>query len=127
SGDSTAIFITWDDWGGWYDHEPPIILGFPEGGYQMGFRVPLIVVSAYTPKRLILNQRYDFGSMVRYIEHNFGITEGGLTFADARTQTDLTSFFKLSHTPRKFVTIPAAKGAAFFINDTRPQTAPDDD
>src|SRR6202011_2275552 len=41
--DSTAIFIVWDDWGGWYDHvSPPQLdsLGF-------GIRVPLIVVSPY--------------------------------------------------------------------------------
>ncbi len=46
----TAILIVWDDWGGWYDHEPPTILAAPEGGYQYGFRVPLLVVSAYTPR-----------------------------------------------------------------------------
>jgi len=45
----TAIFLTWDDWGGWYDHEPPTFLASPEGDYQYGFRVPLIVISAYTP------------------------------------------------------------------------------
>ena len=36
---NTAIFITWDDWGGWYDHEPPTILPLPQGDYQYGFRV----------------------------------------------------------------------------------------
>ncbi len=40
----TAIFITWDDWGGWYDHEPPTILDGVQGDYQYGFRVPMIVV-----------------------------------------------------------------------------------
>ena len=52
---NTAIFITWDDWGGWYDHEPPTILAQPEGDYQYGFRVPLVVVSAYTPQGYINN------------------------------------------------------------------------
>ena len=55
--DSTAIIVTWDDWGGWYDHEPPLIEAYPQGGYQMGFRVPLIVVSAYTPAGYIHNER----------------------------------------------------------------------
>ena len=32
--DNTAILITWDDWGGWYDHEPPTILAGAEGDYQ---------------------------------------------------------------------------------------------
>ena len=51
----TAIIVTWDDWGGWHDHEPPLIEASPQGGYQMGFRVPLIVVSAYTPAGYIHN------------------------------------------------------------------------
>ena len=70
---NTAIFITWDDWGGWYDHVRPTILGPPQGNYQLGFRVPLIVVSAYTPEGYINNNRHDFGSILRFIEHNFGI------------------------------------------------------
>jgi len=37
------VVITWDDWGGFYDHDPPTILGKPEGGYQLGFRVPMIL------------------------------------------------------------------------------------
>ncbi|MBZ5600037.1 MAG: hypothetical protein LAN83_17135 [Acidobacteriia bacterium] len=127
SNDSTAIFITWDDWGGWYDHVPPRILAFPEGGYQYGFRVPLIVVSAYTPVQFVSNNQFDFGSIVRFIEHNFGIQEGALTFADARTATDLTSFFKLNHVPRSFTTIRAPKGAEFFLHDKTPATDPDDD
>ena len=77
---NTAIFITWDDWGGWYDHEPPIILPLPQGDYQYGFRVPLIVVSAYTPAGYISNFRYDFGSILRFIEHNFGIPRRSAQF-----------------------------------------------
>ena len=92
---STAIIVTWDDWGGWYDHEPPTIEPYPQGGYQMGFRVPLIVVSAYTPPGFISNSREDFGSVVRFIERNFRITEGALTFADVRGTGDLTEFFSL--------------------------------
>ena len=126
SNDSTAIFITWDDWGGWYDHEPPPILAFPEGAYQFGFRVPTIVVSAYT-SQVVINSTLDFGSIVRYIEQNFGITEGALTFADQRTIRDFTSFFKLSHNPRPFRTIPAAKDAKYFLDDKTVPTAPDDD
>ena len=48
---NTAIFVTWEDWGGWYDHEPPTILQGNQGDYQYGFRVPMIVVSAYTKER----------------------------------------------------------------------------
>ena len=49
---STAIFITWDDWGGWYDHVPPpqVLVNCTQTwgcGYVYGFRVPLIVISPY--------------------------------------------------------------------------------
>lgn len=63
----------------------------------MGFRVPLIVVSAFTPAGLINNNRHDFGSIVQFIEQNFGIMEGALTSADSnnRSNADLTGFFPL--------------------------------
>ena len=124
---NTAILVTWDDWGGWYDHEPPTVLPQPQGDYQYGFRVPFVFVSAYTPAAYVDNQRHDFGSVLRFIEHNFGITEGALAFADARAATDLTSFYNPNLLPRPFLTISAPKGAQYFINDTTPLTDPDDD
>ena len=125
--DSTAIIISWDDWGGWYDHEPPTFLPYPQGGYQLGFRVPLIVVSAYTRAGLISNTHYDFGSVARFIEGNFGLTEGALSFADARATSDLREFFSFRTAPRVFQTIPSPKNAKFFMHDKRPQLDPDDD
>ena len=122
----TAIFITWDDWGGWYDHEVPPLLPYPQNDYQYGFRVPLMVVSAYTPAGYIDNQKYDFGSIARFVEQNFGIAEGALGFADARAKTDLTAFFNSSVGPRPFKFIISSKDANFFINDTSPQGDPDD-
>jgi phospholipase C len=123
---NTAIILTWDDWGGWYDHEPPTILPKPAGDYQYGFRVPLVVVSAYTPAGYIDNQRYDFGSILRFVQHNFGITEGSLNFADARANNDLTAFFQLTASPRVYRTINAPKSANFFLRDRRKATDPDD-
>ena len=124
---NTAIVITWDDWGGWYDHERPTILAQPEGDYQYGFRVPLVFVSAYTPPGYINNERHDFGSILRFLEHNFGIREGALNFADSRASNDLTGFYDLSRTPRAFQTISAPKSASFFLHDKRKPTDPDDD
>jgi phospholipase C len=105
--DSTAILLTWDDWGGWYDHEPPTFLPYPEGGYQYGFRVPFIFISAYSPRQFINNQRLDFGSVARFIEFNFGITMGALTFSDARSGHDLSSFYDFGLAARSFQTVPA--------------------
>jgi len=126
--DSTAIIVTWDDWGGWYDHEPPTIEAYPQGGYQMGFRVPLIVVSAYnpTPSGFISNTPEDFGSIARFIERNFGIMEGELTFADARSTTDLTEFFNLGNPARPFQAINAPLSAKYFLT-RKPSGLPVDD
>jgi phospholipase C len=126
----TAIFITWDDWGGWYDHEPPTLLSVPQqgqGDYQYGFRVPLVVISAYTPRGYVNNRRHDFGSILRFVERNFGIMEGALNFADQRATTDLTEFFDLNQSPRKFRHIRAPLGEEFFLNDKRPMEPPDTD
>jgi phospholipase C len=123
---STAIIITWDDWGGWYDHVAPFIEAFPQGGYQMGFRVPLIVVSAYTPAGFIANSPEDFGSVIRFVERNFGIMEGALTFADARGAGDLTEFFSLGNPPRKFQPIKAPLSAKYFLS-AKPSGLPVDD
>jgi len=123
----TAIVITWDDWGGWYDHERPTVLAQPAGDYQYGFRVPLVFVSAYTPAGYINNERHDFGSILRFMEHNFGIREGALNFADRRAVNDLTGFYDLNRPPRPFQTISAPKSATFFLHDKRKATDPDDD
>jgi len=125
--DSTAIVLTWDDWGGWYDHEPPTFLPYPEGGYQFGFRVPLIFISAYTPQGHIDNKQQDFGSIARFIEYNFGIRMGELTFADARSKRNLGEFYDLSMPARPFVTIPAPSVAGAVHPDTLKLEPPDDD
>ena len=123
---STAIIVTWDDWGGWYDHEPPRIEGYPYGGYEMGFRVPLIVVSAYTPAGFIGNAPQNFGSVIRFIERNFAIIEGALTFADLRAKSDLGEFFSLGEPPRRFQRIKAPLSARHFLR-RKPSGLPVDD
>jgi phospholipase C len=118
----TAIFVTWDDWGGWYDHVAPPILPLPQGAYQYGFRVPLLVVSAYTPKGYVNNVDHDFGSILRFVQHNFGIPEGALTFADQRSKSDLRAFFDFTAPPRAFEAIPAPSPMPAHVRD---HTAPD--
>ena len=133
--DNTAIILTWDDWGGWSDHQPAANLsGLPcssdhcPGDYQYGFRVPLIVISAYTPKGYIDNQAHDFGSILRMIEGVYGIPEGALGVADARAKTDLHNFFKASF--RSYTPVPALVDASFFLGaeaQAGPPTPPDND
>lgn len=117
---NTAIFITWDDWGGWYDHvAPPII-----NSYEYGFRVPLIVVSPYAKRGYVSHVMHHFGSILKFIESNFNLPSLG--YADAHAD-DLSDCFDFGQNPLPFDTIPAKLDAAHFLNDTRPPTDPDDD
>jgi phospholipase C len=117
---NTAIFITWDDWGGWYDHVAPKIIN----SYEYGFRVPLIVVSPYAKAGYVSHVTHDFGSILKYIEENFSLPSLG--YADAPAD-DLSDCFNYNQTPLTFQTIAAALDAAHFLNDKSPATDPDDD
>jgi phospholipase C len=124
---NTAIIITWDDWGGWYDHVAPNVVndGVSWGsGYVYGFRVPLIVVSPYAKTAYISHVTHDFGSVLKFIETTFQLSSLG--YADERAD-DLSDCFILTQTPTTFHTTAAALNAAFFLNDHRPPVDPDND
>jgi phospholipase C len=64
---STAIFLTWDDWGGFYDHVvPPKV---DRAGY--GLRVPALVISPYAKKGYIDHQTLSFDAYLKFIEDDF--------------------------------------------------------
>ena len=64
---STAIFLAWDDWGGFYDHVvPPRVDG---NGY--GLRVPGLVISPYAKRGFIDHQTLSFDAYVKFIEDDF--------------------------------------------------------
>ena len=64
---STAIFLSWDDWGGFYDHvKPPVVDG---QGY--GLRVPGLVISPYAKQGYIDHQTLSFDAYLKFIEDDF--------------------------------------------------------
>ncbi len=64
---STAIFLAWDDWGGFYDHvAPPVV---DKNGY--GLRVPAMVISPYARRGYIDHQTLSFDAYVKFIEDDF--------------------------------------------------------
>jgi phospholipase C len=64
---STAIFLAWDDWGGFYDHVvPPLV---DENGY--GLRVPALVISPYAKRGFIDHQTLSFDAYLKFIEDDF--------------------------------------------------------
>jgi len=120
---NTAIIVTWDDWGGLWDHVPPLAnnTGWCEI-YCYGFRVPLLVISAYTPAGYVDNGVHDFGSIVHFIEDNFSLGfVGPGDWADSYAD-DLSAFFTVQF--QDFVPIMARKPTKAELED---QGAPDDD
>ena len=66
---NTAIFITWDEWGGFYDHVPPPKVD----GFGLGFRVPAIVISPYAKKGYVDSELGEFCSPQKFIADNWGL------------------------------------------------------
>ena len=65
--DSTAIFLAWDDWSGFYDHvKPP---GVDHQGY--GIRVPGLVISPYAKQGYVDHQTLSFDAYLKFIEDDF--------------------------------------------------------
>ncbi|MGH2652563.1 MAG: alkaline phosphatase family protein, partial [Actinomycetota bacterium] len=65
----TALFLTWDEWGGFYDHVVP-----PEvDALGLGFRVPMLAISPYARKGYIDDAVGEFSSPVRFIQDNWGL------------------------------------------------------
>lgn len=125
---NTAVILTWDDWGGFYDHVPPpqVLINCAQWGcgYVYGFRVPLIVISPYAKAKYISHVNHDFGSILKFVEQVYGL--GSLGYADGPAD-DLSDCFNFNQTPLQFDTIPAPLDAAFFMNDKTPPTDPDSD
>ncbi|HXX15514.1 MAG TPA: alkaline phosphatase family protein [Candidatus Eremiobacteraceae bacterium] len=126
---SIAIIITWDDWGGWYDHVPPPAV---INSYEYGFRVPLIVVSPYAKAGYISHQVNDFGSILKFVEQTFELPNvapgSSPAYADATSHTgDLSDCFDFTQTPLTFQTIPTPIDANHFLEDKAPPVAPDND
>ena len=113
----SAIFVTWDDWGGWYDHvKPPLY-----NSYELSFRVPLIAISPYAKAHFVSHNRHEFGSILKFIEETFGLPS--LHTTDVRSD-DLMDCFDFSQKPRKFEHIPAKYPPSYFYD--QPSTEPDD-
>jgi phospholipase C len=89
----TAIFVTWDDYGGFYDHVPPPRVD----RYGVGFRVPMLLISPYAKQGFISSEFGEFSSVLRFIEDNWGLRR--LTHRD-REATPLVSAFDFTQRPR---------------------------
>ncbi len=66
---SSAVLLSYDDWGGWYDHVPP-----PQvDAYGYGFRVPALLVSPYARRGYLDSTQLDHTSSLKFIEDNWSV------------------------------------------------------
>jgi phospholipase C len=92
--ESTAVVLTWDDCGCFYDHVAP-----PSG---LGMRVPLLIVSPYAKAGTVDHDTGQFSSILALIEHNFGLpslTTLNPNAEDGRQPNDLLDNFNFKRSP----------------------------
>ena len=116
---STAIFVAWDDWGGWYDHVPP-----PQvDNMGLGFRVPLLVISPYAKTGYISHVTHESSGFLTYIEENFGLPSLGSrdVLAD-----DYSDCFDYTQPPHPYLKVHTNLTPQFLLSE-KPSGPPDDD
>jgi phospholipase C len=97
---STAIVLTWDDWGGFYDHvAPPQV-----DAYGLGFRVPAIVISPWAIPHHIDHTQFELSSMLTFAESVFNLPTLGAR--DAKSN-DMLSLFNFTQSPLPTLIEPA--------------------
>jgi phospholipase C len=90
--DSTVVFLTWDDFGGFYDHvAPPVVDNF-----GFGPRVPLLIISPWVKRGHITHSTLEFSSVLKFIEERFDLDP--LTERD-EDANDLIDSFDFDHRP----------------------------
>jgi phospholipase C len=85
----TAIVLTWDEWGGFYDHVAP---PHPDR-FGMGVRVPMLVISPWA-KRRVDHTVYDFTSVLKFIDEDFGLP---ILSARERHASSIAGAFQFRH------------------------------
>jgi phospholipase C len=96
---TTAIFLVWDDFGGFYDHVPPP--GIDQFG--LGPRVPFIVISPYVKEGMVSHTVYEVGSILQFIEQRHKLK--ALTSRDVEANS-LLDVFDFSQPPAPPLILP---------------------
>ena len=122
----TALFVTWDENGGFFDHVPPPAAppGTPgeyltvsplpaaaegiAGPIGLGFRVPMLVVSPFTRGGLVCSDTFDHTSTLRFLETRFGVEVPNLSAWRRSVTGDLTSAFNFAAPPN--ASVPRSSG-----------------
>jgi hypothetical protein len=97
---TTAIFLTWDDFGGFYDHMPPP----PLDQFGLGPRVPLLIISPYARPGHISSTQYEFSSVLKFVEERFNLPTLGQRDVDANDMLDSFNFAQTPLSPSTLAT-----------------------
>ncbi len=114
----TAIFVFWDDYGGWYDPVPPKMLDYD----GLGLRIPMLIVSAYAKGGYVDHTHYEHGSILKFVEQLFGLP--ALSKSDARATAPYNAF-DFNKPPRAFEHVPSPYDAEFFEHQPPDHRDPD--
>jgi phospholipase C len=123
----TALFITWDENGAFFDHVPPhtpprgtkgeylTVRPLPSdaqgiaGPIGLGFRVPLLIVSPFTRGGFVCSERFDHTSLMRFVERRFDVEAPNLSRWRRGAVADLTGAFNFAGKPNpKLPKLPPA-------------------
>jgi len=98
-----AIIVTWDDWGGFYDHvKPPVRTSRNGARFGSGFRLPLLIISPYAKKGLVLKTPTEQASVPKLVEELWQMPFMSRRNAHARDGVagSLKDAFDFDQTPR---------------------------
>jgi phospholipase C len=105
----TAIFLTWDEWGGFYDQvKPPQI-----DDYGLGFRVPMLTISPYVKRGVIDDVVGEFSSPLKFISDNWGLPYLTSRIAKTHNFEHVFDFNQQPRTPQVTSQRAPATGDAF--------------
>ena len=120
---STAVFLTWDDFGGFYDHVPPPTVD----NFGFGPRVPLLIISPFAKPGFISQTFYEFSSLLKFVEERFGLNP--LSDRD-RLANDMLDSFDFSQQPLPPLTLSERScpfGAESITGEVEDPIASDED
>ena len=125
----TALFVTYDENGGFFDHVPPVtappgtpgeyvtapavpdpsVIGSPAitGPIGLGFRVPTLIISPFTRGGLVSSDLFDHTSLLRFIETRFGAEVPNLSAWRRATVGDLTTAFNFKKPDQSIPSLPS--------------------
>ena len=107
--EETAIIITYDDFGGWYDHVPPPVVD----RWGPGGRVPMLIISPHARKGFVDHTLYDTTSILRFIEWRYGLQP--LADRDAEANNLLAAFFSQPATAADQERLPGSGGVNILL------------